>query len=87
MSIPQTEARLHDFKRTETLERVHLHAGETRAVTLHFDPRALSSVDEKGERSVIPGKYQLTLAEAQPEEAKAKSETTFTVSGTQPLPR
>jgi flagellar motor switch protein FliM len=26
MSIPQIDARLHDFKRTETLERVHLHA-------------------------------------------------------------
>lgn len=26
MSAPQTQARLHDFKRTETLERVHLHA-------------------------------------------------------------
>jgi flagellar motor switch protein FliM len=26
MSGSQTEARLHDFKRTETLERVHLHA-------------------------------------------------------------
>jgi flagellar motor switch protein FliM len=26
MSSSQTEARLHDFRRTETLERVHLHA-------------------------------------------------------------
>ena len=26
MSTAQTEARLHDFRRTETLERVHLHA-------------------------------------------------------------
>ena len=26
MSSVQTEARLHDFRRTETLERVHLHA-------------------------------------------------------------
>ena len=68
-------------------ERVHLQAGETREVTLHFDPRALSSVDEKGERSVMPGKYELTLASAQPEEAKAKSAAAFTVTGTQPLPR
>jgi beta-glucosidase len=68
-------------------ERVHLQAGETRPVTLHFDPRSLSSVDEKGERAVIPGKYELTLAGAQPEETKAKSEATFTVTGMQPLPR
>ena len=26
MSTTPTEARLHDFRRTETLERVHLHA-------------------------------------------------------------
>lgn len=26
MTLPQAEAKLHDFKRTETLERVHLHA-------------------------------------------------------------
>ncbi len=68
-------------------ERVHLSAGETRAVTLHFDPRALSSVDEKGDRSILPGKYTLTLADAQPAEAKAKSESTFLITGTQPLPR
>ena len=84
LKTPQAGGPIHSLA---AFERVHLQAGETRAVTLHFDPRALSSVDEKGERSVIPGKYQLTLAEAQPEEAKAKSETTFTVTGTQPLPR
>jgi beta-glucosidase len=68
-------------------ERVHLQAGETRQVTLHFDPRALSSVDEKGDRAVVPGKYELSLGGAQPAETKSKSETTFTVTGTQPLPR
>jgi hypothetical protein len=30
-------------------------------------------VDEKGERAILPGKYELTLGGAQPEEAKAKS--------------
>jgi beta-glucosidase len=84
LKTPQAGGPIHSLA---AFERVHLQAGETRVVTLHFDPRALSSVDEKGERSVIPGKYQLTLAGAQPEEAKAKSETTFTVTGTQPLPR
>jgi beta-glucosidase len=68
-------------------ERVHLHAGETRDVTLHFDPRALSSVDEKGNRAVVAGKYELTLAGAQPDETKAKSDAAFTVTGTQALPK
>jgi beta-glucosidase len=84
LKTPQAGGPIHSLA---AFERVHLQAGETRAVTLHFDPRALSSVDEKGERSVLPGKYQLTLAGAQPEEAKAKSEITFTITGTQPLPR
>jgi beta-glucosidase len=84
LKTPQANGPIHSLA---AFERVHLQAGETRAVTLHFDPRALSSVDEKGERSVLPGKYQLTLAGAQPEEAKAKSEIAFTVSGTQPLPK
>jgi beta-glucosidase len=68
-------------------ERVHLQAGEMRNVTLHFDPRALSSVDEKGARAVVAGKYELSLGGAQPADTKSKSETTFTVTGTQPLPR
>jgi beta-glucosidase len=84
LKTPQAAGPIHSLA---GFERVHLQAGETRAVTLHFDPRTLSSVDEKGERAVIPGKYELTLAGAQPEETKAKSEATFTVTGTQPLPR
>jgi len=84
LKTPQVNGPVHSLT---AFERVHLQAGETRAVTLHFDPRQLSSVDEKGERSVLPGKYELTLSGAQPDETKAKSEATFTVTGTQPLPR
>jgi len=84
LKTPQTGGPIHSLA---AFQRVHLHAGETRDVTLHFDPRQLSSVDEKGERSILPGKYELTLSAAQPEETKAKSETTFTVTGAQPLPR
>jgi beta-glucosidase len=84
LKTPQANGPIHSLA---AFERVHLHAGETREVILHFDPRALSSVDEKGERSVLPGKYQLTLASSQPAEAKAKSEASFTVTGTQALPK
>jgi beta-glucosidase len=68
-------------------ERVRLQAGETRAVTLTLAPRALSCVDEKGERAVLAGKYTLTLGDAQPQEAVAKAAAEFTVVGTQGLPR
>lgn len=84
LKTPQAGGPIHSLA---GFERVHLQAGETRHVTLHFDPRALSSVDDKGERSILPGKYQLTLASTQPGETKTKSEITFTVTGTQPLPR
>lgn len=68
-------------------ERVHLQAGESRAVTLTLAPRTLSSVDEKGERAVIAGKYTLTLADAQPAEAQAKAAVEFTVVGNAPQPK
>jgi beta-glucosidase len=84
LKTPQAGGPIHSLA---AFERVRLSAGETREVTLHIDPRSLSSVDEKGERSILPGKYQLTLAGAQPAEAKAKSEASFTVTGTQVLPR
>jgi len=84
LKTPQANGPIHSLA---AFERVHLQAGETREVTLKLEPRALSSVDEKGERSILPGKYELTLAGAQPDEAKAKSEATFTITGNQPLPR
>ena len=84
LKTPQAGGPIHSLA---AFERVHLQAGETRAVVLHLDPRVLSSVDDKGERSVLPGKYVLTLADAQPAEAKAKSGVSFTVIGTQSLPR
>jgi beta-glucosidase len=44
-------------------------------------------VDDKGERSVLSGKYQITLAGAQRDEANAKSEAAFTVVGNMALPK
>ena len=84
LKTPQANGPIHSLA---AFERVHLQAGQSRDVTLHFDARALSSVDDKGERSVLPGKYQLTLSSTQPDETKTKSEASFTVTGTQPLPR
>ena len=84
LKAPQTAGPIHSLA---AFQRVHLQAGETREVTLHLEPRTLSSVDEKGERNILPGKYSLTLASTQPDETKVKAETSFTVIGTQPLPR
>ncbi|HTX76378.1 MAG TPA: glycoside hydrolase family 3 C-terminal domain-containing protein [Terracidiphilus sp.] len=68
-------------------KRVHVPAGTTVAVRLDLDPRSLSSVDEQGNRSILPGKYTLTVGGAQPEETEAKAEAGFTVTGTAALPK
>ncbi len=68
-------------------ERVNLAAGASQQVTLKIDPRSLSSVDDQGQRSILEGKYSLAVGGAQPEETQAKSETVFTVKGTEALPK
>jgi beta-glucosidase len=44
-------------------------------------------VDDRGNRSILPGKYTLSLGGAQPEETQAKAEAEFMVTGTQALPK
>jgi beta-glucosidase len=68
-------------------ERITIAPGASKEVTLTIDPRSISSVDDQGNRSVLAGKYTLTLGGAQPQETKAKSETSFTVTGSAPLPK
>ena len=68
-------------------ERVKLMPGASKQVTLKIDPRSLSSVDEQGNRSILEGKYALSVGGAQPEETQAKSEAAFTVKGTVALPK
>jgi beta-glucosidase len=67
-------------------QRVHLKAGERRQVSLELAPRALSSVDDKGKRSIFAGQYHLSVGPSQPGEATQKSETDFTIQGTVNLP-
>ena len=71
-------------------QRISLRPGESR--TLHFtlDPRALSEVDAQGVRAVQPGTYTLAVGGAQPGDKLAPSTPqtqSFTITGTQPLPR
>ena len=68
-------------------DRISLAAGETKEVSISIDPRSISSVDDAGNRSILAGKYSLTLGGAQPDETTAKSEAGFTVTGTQALPK
>jgi beta-glucosidase len=84
LKTPQKDGPLHALV---GFDRIHLAAGDSKDVTLHIDPRSLSSVDDRGNRAVLPGKYALTVGGAQPEETSAKSEAAFTINGTAQLPK
>jgi beta-glucosidase len=82
LKTPQSEGPIHSLV---GFQRVNISEGQSRDVAITIDPRSLSSVDEKGNRSILEGKYQLTLGGAQPQDTDAKSEAPFTITGTQPL--
>jgi beta-glucosidase len=84
LKTPQIGAPIHSLV---GFQRVTLAAGASKDVAITIDPRSLSSVDEKGDRAILAGKYLLTLGGAQPDETQAKSEAGFTVTGSMPLPK
>ena len=84
LKTPQENGPIHSLV---GFQRINIPAGAMRDVTISIDPRSLSSVDDKGDRAILPGKYVLTLAGAQPQDTDAKSEAAFTVTGTVTLPK
>jgi beta-glucosidase len=84
LKTPQQSGPIHSLV---GFERISLEPGASKEVTLKIDPRTLSSVDDQGNRSILAGKYTLSLGGAQPQETQAKSEAGFTVTGTSPLPK
>jgi beta-glucosidase len=67
--------------------RVHLDAGQSTHVGLNITPRSLSQVDEKGNRSIVPGEYTVSVGSVQPGEGAAVQTAKFTVAGTSELPK
>jgi beta-glucosidase len=84
LKTPQESGPIHSLV---GFQRVTIAPGASKEVTLKIDPRSLSSVDDQGNRSILAGKYTLSVGSAQPEETKAKSEAAFTVTGSMPLPK
>jgi beta-glucosidase len=82
LKTPQPDGPIHSLV---GFQRVNLAEGQSRDIAISIDPRALSSVDDQGNRSILEGKYDITLGGAQPQDTDAKSEATFTVTGTLPL--
>jgi beta-glucosidase len=67
--------------------RVHLAPGETKHVSFQLAPRTLSQVDDTSARAVTPGAYRIAVGGAQPGNTPNLQTATFTITGTQPLPR
>ncbi|WNL48206.1 glycoside hydrolase family 3 C-terminal domain-containing protein [Dyella sp. BiH032] len=65
--------------------RVAFSAGESKTLHFEIDPRQLSQVDARGRRRVMAGKYALFVGGRQPGASDAAA--TFTIQGTQDLPR
>ena len=84
VKTPQSGGPIHSLA---GLKRVHLNPGESREVSIELSPRSLSSVDDNGDRSILSGRYHISLGSTQPGETKAKSEADFDISGTAKLPK
>jgi beta-glucosidase len=84
LKTPQPDGPIHSLA---GFQRIAIPPGQSKDVTITLDARTLSSVDKKGNRAILPGKYTLTLAGAQPQDAQSKSEAAFTVTGEQDLPK
>jgi len=84
LKTPQAGGPIHSLV---GFERVNLGAGQSKDVTIAIDPRSISSVDDKGNRAILAGKYLLIVGGAQPQETQAKSEAGFAVTGTLALPK
>jgi beta-glucosidase len=84
LKTPQPDGPIHSLA---GFQRIHLAGGANREVALTIDPRSLSSVDDKGSRAVLSGKYTLSVGGAQPQDTSAKSETDFTITGSLDLPK
>ena len=84
LKTPQVDGPIHSLV---GFERITLAPGASKDVTVTIDPRALSSVDNAGNRTILAGKYILTVGGAQPGQTSAFSEADFSVDGTVALPK
>jgi beta-glucosidase len=85
--LTQPKAVLTPLRTLGGFTRVHVEPGETAHVGIQLDPRTLGQVNEKGERVVLPGTYGVAVGGAQPAESPGAVTATFSVEGSQTLPR
>jgi beta-glucosidase len=85
--LTQPKAAVTPLRTLGGFQRVHIEPGKTAHVGIKLDPRTLGQVNEKGERIIVPGTYNVSIGGAQPAEFPGAVTATFTVSGSQTLPR
>ena len=68
-------------------ERLTLHPGESREVTIELDARELSDVDRAGQRAVEAGDYRVFVGGGQPGTGAPGGEAAFSILGRMPMPK
>ena len=72
------------IRQLQGFQRVHLAPGESQTVTFGLTPRQLSLIDERGQRVVEPGEFEIAVGGSQPDDRKAPTPPlrgTLTVQG------
>jgi len=59
------------IRQLQGFQRVHLAPGESQTVTFGLTPRQLSLIDERGQRMVEPGEFEIAVGGSQPDDHKA----------------
>jgi beta-glucosidase len=67
------------------MARVHLAPGASQTVSFSLSPRDLSTVDQRGKRTVQPGEYSVMVGGAQPSAAEHVTGS-FAVAGSEAMP-
>ena len=85
--LTQPKSTLTPLRTLGGFTRIHIDPGKTAHVGIQLDSRAIGQVNEKGDRVIVPGSYTVSIGGAQPAEFPGTGTATFTVNGSQTLPR
>jgi beta-glucosidase len=65
----------------EGFERLHLKKGESKTVRFKITPRQLSLINKKGQRTMEPGWFTLSVGGKQPDDTNDNQSSRFKISG------